>query len=259
VEPLRESIGYAIRVLRLALAFLTILPIGSEQGEASHAQIAAARYAFPVVGGLIGLALAALSWGLARAGVGPGLTSFLLVAAGVGLTGGLHLDGLADSADGLFLPGDAQRRLAVMKDPHVGSFGGVAIVLLVLGKYAALNEMTASSRFWGVLAMAVVGRSLILVSAGMAGYARLEGTGRIFVEATTLRDAFFAGLLVLLFATAASGRAGLLSAVLTIGLAAGLSRLAVRRLGGVTGDTLGAVVESGEWLFLSGLALLGNR
>lgn len=252
---LKERVTRFARAGKLALAFLTTVPVRAGGEPISDADLAASRFAYPVVGGAIGLALAVLSWGLGRAAVAPGVAAFLLVATGVALTGGLHLDGLADTADGLFLWGDPARRLSVMRDPRVGSFGVSAVVLIILGKYAVLSALAGPQRGWAVLGAAVVSRSLVLVSAGQAVYARAAGTGRILVDATTLRDGIGAALVALAAAWAMSGLPGFLAAFLAIGLACLLTRVAARRLGGVTGDTLGALVETGELLFLLVLSL----
>ena len=168
---------------------------------------------------------------------------------------GLHLDGLADTADGLFLWGDRSRRLDVLRDPHVGSYGLTAVVLVILGKYAVLSNLASQGRGWAVLIAVVVSRCLVLVSAGLTGYARPEGTGRIIIDATTLRDAAWAAALVLIVGAIGAGREGLAAGALALGLAWGLTRLAAARLGGVTGDTLGALVETGELLVLLTLAV----
>jgi adenosylcobinamide-GDP ribazoletransferase len=247
-----------IRAARLALSFLTILPVRFRDGEITPEDLAASRFAYPMIGGAIGLGLAALSVGLDRAGTPPAPSAFLLVAAGVAITGALHLDGLADTADGLFLGGDPERRLAVMRDPHVGSFGVVALVLAILGKWAALNSLGGSRRALSVLGAAVVGRSLILVAAGSASYARRDGTGRRLVEATTPRDALVAAALMLLLGPMLARVPGLVASGVALGLGWAFTRLATRRLGGLTGDILGALVELGELTFLMVLAVSGG-
>jgi adenosylcobinamide-GDP ribazoletransferase len=146
-----------------------------------------------------------------------------------------------------------------MKDPHVGSFGTLALVLAILGKYAALSELEGPARSWALFGAIVVARTLVLVSAGMAGYARPEGTGRILIEATTLHDALGASVLILVVGLAVAGRSGLLVAGLALAVGWVLTRFAVARLGGVTGDTLGAVVEVGEVAFLAGMATFGHH
>ncbi len=202
------------------------------------------------MGAIIGFLLAAFAMGLDRAGVSPAIAAFLLVTASVVITGGLHLDGLADTSDGLFLSGDAERRLTVMRDPHVGSFGVAAIVLVLLGKFAALSSMTGHNRALAVLGAAIVGRCLILVSAGLADYARPQGTGRIIIDVTQPRDALGAASIVLLVGVCLFGFRGLTAGLIAMFGAWGCTRAASARLGGITGDILGAVVEFGELGFL---------
>lgn len=240
----------ALRAFRLALAFLTLWPVRFRDDEITEADIAASRFAYPIVGLLIGLALLALSELLARSTVAPNVASFLLLTAWVALSGGLHLDGLADSFDGLFLPGDSGRRLAVMRDPHVGTFGVAAIVLVLLGKYAALGSLAGRTRSWILLGAAILSRTSILIAAGSGRYARPQGTGRALIDATRPRDAAFALLLCLAIGPILRGWPGLWAAVAVAALSWGLARLANLRLGGITGDILGAEVELAELSFL---------
>jgi adenosylcobinamide-GDP ribazoletransferase len=249
----------ALRAVRLALAFLTILPIPVGDDEATPAHLADARFAYPIVGGLIGLALAGLSEALRAIGAPGGPSAFLLVASAAILSGGLHLDGLADTADGLFLWGDPGRRLSVMRDPHVGSFGVSAVVLVLLGKFAAIEAIGGAPRSFALLGGATVARSLVLVSAGLAPYARPEGTGRFLVDATTRRDAALAAVVALAVGRLTAGRGGLIASAVALAVAVVLTGTARRRLGGVTGDTLGALVELGELGFLLVVGLLATR
>lgn len=247
-----------LRAFRLALATFSIWPIRFGDGELSEADLAASRFAYPIVGLLIGLVLAGLSVGLSRLGARADLAAVLILACWVGLSGGLHLDGLADTFDGLFLPGGPERRLAVMRDPHVGSFGVVGVVLVLLGKFAALGGLTPPVRATALLGAAAAGRIAVLMAAGLSRYARPEGTGRVLIDATRPVDAAFAILLVFLIGYASTGMAGLIAAGAVVGLVAGLTTLAMRRLGGTTGDILGAVVESGELVFLMAIGLAGG-
>ncbi len=248
----------AWRAIKLAFAFLTLIPIPIRDDEATEADLAASRFAYPLVGALIGLILALSSVLLSRVGVGPSLSAFLLLAVWTACSGGLHLDGLADTFDGLFLWGDAERRLAVMRDPQVGSYGVSVLVLVLLGKFAGLVELSGwgMTRAFAVLGAAATSRTLILVSAGLADYARPQGTGRIVIAAATARDAGVASVLTLVIAASLAGAAGLIAGSVALALAWGLTRLARRRLGGVTGDTLGALVELGEATYLVLLGLL---
>ncbi|WP_406697192.1 adenosylcobinamide-GDP ribazoletransferase [Singulisphaera sp. Ch08] len=174
----------------------------------------------------------------------------MLIAFLAILTGGLHLDGVADTFDGLFLWGGAERRLAVMRDPHIGSHGVSAIALVLLGKYAVLSDLNGPDRAMALLGAVTVSRTLILVSAGMACYARPQGTGRLMIEATTRRDALMSTLAVFALSGAVAGWTGLIASLGALSLAFTLTRLAAKRLGGITGDILGATVELGELTYL---------
>ncbi len=245
----------ALKLFRLALSSLTMIPIRFGPGEVTVADLAASRHAFLAVGLAIGLMMAALSLTLDRLGAPGPVAAVVLVAALAILSGGLHLDGLADTFDGLFLGGDRTRRLAAMRDPHVGSFGVSALVLTLLGKFAALEFLHGRTRALAILGACAVGRALILIPAGLSRYARPDGTGRVVIEAASPADAHLAFALVLLCAVGSCGSAGFVAGLATLGLAWGLTHLANRNLGGVTGDVLGALVELGEVVFLTTLTL----
>lgn len=250
------SLARAWRATRLALAFLTVVPVKFGEDETTAEDLAASRFAYPLVGAAIGLGLAALAEALRRLGAEPSLAAFLVLVAWVAASGGLHLDGFADTFDGIFLWGDPERRLAVMRDPHVGSFGVTALVLVVLGKYVSLTHLPLTSAPLALLGASMISRTLILVSAGSADYARKDGTGRILVDATKPREAVVAACVVLGLGVALAGWPGLLASGATLILAFGLTRLSRARLGGVTGDTLGALVELSEVTYLILMGLL---
>ncbi len=126
---------------------------------------------FPLVGVLVGLAVASIDWALLN--VLPGeLTAAIAVAAGLIITGAMHLDGLADSADGILGGWDPERRLAIMKDPTLGSFGAAAIICTVLIRWTAITALAGPARF-GALALApVAGRAGALFLLKTFPYAR---------------------------------------------------------------------------------------
>ncbi len=254
IGPLRRS----LRAFQVAFTFLTVIPLPTTGQEASEEALRDARLAFPVVGFVLGVLFYVLSTLATRYGVSSSLSAFLLLAGGVAVSGGLHLDGLGDTGDGLFLWGDPPRRLAVMRDPHLGSYGVAAIVLVLLGKFAALTTLSGRARGIALLTSLTISRTLILVAAGSAAYARPEGTGRHVVSAATPHEAFAAALIILLFATLFNGLPGLAAGVVALALTWLLTRLARTRLGGVTGDILGALVELGEMIVLVVLGCLAG-
>jgi adenosylcobinamide-GDP ribazoletransferase len=229
-----------------AAGFLTTLPVPTHT-FATDAPRRAALW-FPVVGLLLGAILAGAAWGLGWL-FPPAVTAGLVVALWVALTGALHLDGLADCGDGLLPPVRRERRLEIMRDPRVGAFGVTVLVLVLLLKTAALASLATT---WPALLLAPIwARWLILVAARRPS-ARPEGMGATLGPAPDTRRLVLASLLPL----ALTGGVGVwrwpvLAAAGGATLAAlGVLWLAQRRLGGVTGDVFGAVVEVSETVFV---------
>ena len=135
-----------MRSFLIAVAFLTIVPIRF-RSQLPAAAVARSRFWFPVVGLLLGLALGGLANLVAGLGK-PSLEAFLVLLAWVLLTGALHLDGFTDLCDGLFGGSTPEERLRIMKDPHLGTFGLVGGVLLMLGKFVLLVEVVQKIHGW---------------------------------------------------------------------------------------------------------------
>jgi adenosylcobinamide-GDP ribazoletransferase len=236
-----------LRGLRLSVTLLTAIPLpGGPAGPAPSRRVAAAAMAWaPVVGLLLGgVAGGALDLAAHVAHTGPLLAAVLAVTALALLTRGLHLDGLADLADGLGSGKPAEEALAIMKRSDIGPFGVVTLVLTLAIQVAALAQAQALGRgVPAVLAAAVTGR-LAITWACRRGVPAARGSGLgvlvagtvplavpVALTAATLGGAWAFGIIVL-----AATAAGLLASLV-------LSALAVRRLGGITGDVLGALVE----------------
>lgn len=183
--------------------------------------------------------------------LGTTVAATLGVAAMVAMTGGLHHDGLADCADGIGVRGDRERRLAVMREPAIGTYGALALILSLLLLIASLATMAPREAAWAMVCAASAGRLAALLHARWAPPARREGLGASFAPswpAVLISGATATALAVLAF----EARAVL--AVLGAGLAAAvLSGWARRRLGGRTGDTLGASVVLAEVVVVLGL------
>ncbi len=255
-ERVNKAASLALRALALAFAFLTIIPVRFAGKAPTDGELEASRYGFPCVGLAIGLLIAAFSALLNAVGAPLWPAAAVLLASIVLISGALHLDGLADSADGLCMPrGDVDRRLEVMRDPHVGSFGVAAIGLNLIAKFSALATLTGEARTLAVIAAVTIGRTLILVSAGLASSARHDGTGRVFIQATTERDAICSALGAGALSAALLGLPGLLAAGAALAVTIAVTRFARARLGGITGDILGAVLELSETTLLLILAL----
>jgi adenosylcobinamide-GDP ribazoletransferase len=227
--------------MRRALAFLT--PLG---GPAAPSP--AALPWFPVVGAVLGLAVGGVWWAASELWP-PAVAAAVVVAVDLALTGLLHLDGLVDSADGLLPPLDRERRLEVMTDPRAGAFGVGAATAVLLLRWAALFELRPRPLLLAGLWCA--SRSVMATVARSVPYARPSGLASAFLEASGVRRRPGALAAVGLLGAAglaalASGRGGVAAVVAAVGAAAAVVALARRRLGGFTGDVLGAAGMVGE-------------
>lgn len=250
-----------------AMAFLTRIPTPYLQRTDQNVAATSLLY-YPVIGALLGLVLLALcalcvSY---NTDVSLPLLSALLLACWVGFTGALHLDGLADSMDawvgGL---GDRERALAIMKDPQSGPMGVTAIVVLLLIKWAAiyalLQQASHNSQWniWllmgGLLLVPMLARASVLGIMATTPYARAHGlVSPLLTGATPLRIAIMGSILALLAGILLQTQA-LFILLLWLTLAAMARHCAKQRLGGYTGDTLGAGIEVQEALLLAAIAL----
>jgi adenosylcobinamide-GDP ribazoletransferase len=245
----------AYELLKLAFTFLTVLPARLNTAPAPGDLGRAAAW-FPLVGGVVGAAAALALWGFGWV-FPPLLAGLLALIVWVGLTGGLHLDGLADCCDGLFNASSPERRLEIMKDPRLGSFGGTGLVLALLLKLGGLLALTGlantTQSILAVLLAAALGRWLILLAARQPT-ARPGGMGADFALGLRGR-AFAAAAVVPLSLALLCGWRGLLAVTLAHLGVWWIFRLARSRLGGVTGDVFGLVVETGEILTLLAFAV----
>ena len=237
----RPRYRVAVDGLRLAFGTLTVLPVRA--GRVDRAAAAVAMTIAPLVGALLGAVLAALLAGLVAAGTPRLVAAAVPVAAATLLTRGLHLDGLADTVDGLGSYRRGPAALAVMKQPNVGSFGVAAVVLTLLLQTAALTALSPAAVVVGWTA----GRLAVpLACRRGVPAARPEGLGALVAGTVPIPAAASQTAAVAVLAVAATpgrpwqGPAAVLTAA---GLAALVVRHCVRRFGGVTGDVIGAAVE----------------
>ena len=198
---------------------------------------------YPFVGLVIG-AITWLAWDGANRVFPPWVASILTLIVWVLLTGGLHLDGLADCCDGLLASTSVERRLEVMKDPHLGAFGVIGLILVLILKAAALTSAPNP----GILLAASLARWCILPAA-LIPLARPSGMGADF--AAGFRHSFMVwGAIIPLAIAILLGFRGALAALAGLSAATLILSLARSRIGGVTGDVFGMVVEIVETVVL---------
>lgn len=239
----------------VAVGFLTVLPTGRRL-ETPAAAFPRAIAFFPVVGAAVGLIVG--SFDLAAGAVLPSaVVSALDLALLAVLSGGLHLDGLGDAADGLLTPGrSAEVRLALMRSGTSGPFGAAAIALVLLIELTALAALPAP-RAPALVVAATLSRWAMAAALWTWPYARRTGLGRAFTEGLRGPDVGAATLAALVVAVIAAGTAAALPMLATLAVSLGVGTLALRRVGGVTGDVCGAI---GELSFAASLiALSGAR
>ncbi len=235
----------------LAIAFLTVVPVRLRTAP----PLGAAAPWFAVVGAAVG-AIAGAAGYVARPSLGPTVAAILAVGVLVVLTGALHEDGLADCADGLGARGGgAERRLAVMRDSAIGTFGALALGLWLLLVVSALAGLGRDDAFAALVVAASSGRWAAVLHAVAAPPARPDGLGagfRVSTTAVAITTVVAAAVAVALFGV--EGLGALAAAVVVAALVSAWSR---RALGGRTGDTLGASValtEAAVLVVLLGLA-----
>jgi adenosylcobinamide-GDP ribazoletransferase len=216
--------------MRAALGFLTIVG-----GAAPPDQRAPAWFA--PVGALVGLAVGAVWWGAGQLWP-PLLAAVLAVGADAALTGILHLDGLADTADGLLPPVDRPRRLAIMATPDIGAFGVVAVLMVLVARVVALASLTPDPLLVaGLWAAARAGMALTMA---LVPYARAAGAASGFADPRIAPGAVALVASVVTVIVARGGWAGAAATAALVGGFVAVVVVAVRRLGGYTGDVLGA-------------------
>jgi adenosylcobinamide-GDP ribazoletransferase len=232
-----------------ALSFLTILPVG-RYALPEERNLARSTAFFPLVGLVIGLILSLGNY-LFSLLFPQALALWLTIGLLVFLTRGLHLDGFADTLDGLGSGGTKERMLEVMKDSRIGAFGVVGLILLIGGKYLALDQISNSSIPYSLILMAVMGRNSMVLVCFRSPYARPgQGLAKPFTENLGYRETALSLTTALGIALLAMGVKGIL-VFLGIGLfSLGYRYLFIKKLGGVTGDVLGGANELSELLCL---------
>jgi adenosylcobinamide-GDP ribazoletransferase len=234
---------------RLALSFLTVLPVGRDI-QATPEMLGRSMGLFPAVGLLLGLGLCVANW-LLQGLIPRPVLDCLLVLVLIALTGALHLDGLADLFDGLAGGKDRASTLEIMKDSRVGAIGVVGLVMVLLLKYLSLYQIPLEYKNAALIFMPTAGRWIQLCLACYAPYVRAEGgTGSAFVD-NVGQPEFLRGSATLIVAALVLFWLKGIFLVFLLGIATALIlRYFETRLGGVTGDVLGAVTEMVEVLVL---------
>lgn len=246
-----------MKLILIALGFLTRIPIPKNilQDEAA---LSRSILFFPIVGCLLGVILTAVNK-LAGLFFPDSITTLILIIASILLTGGFHMDGFADTVDGFSAKTDDKNKvLAIMRDSRIGAMAAIGLIILVLFKYEALKNIPEASRAAALILMCTLSRYSQVVSAYFSRYAgQGEGLGRIFVGKVRRADFYLAGAFSFLISFVLGLGTGLLVFAAVFLTTIGFVRYSARRIGGMTGDTIGFVNEITEVMVL--LAIYAGR
>jgi adenosylcobinamide-GDP ribazoletransferase len=227
------------RSLRAAVSFLTVLPVANADGGPGERL---GRAYFPAIGAVVGLVSGAV-FVVAGAVTSPLFGAAAAVALAALLTGAIHLDGLGDSADGLLGRGDLARRLEVMRDPRLGSYGVTAIVLVLLLSVAAVTSIPPGRAIASFVIAGGLSRLAVLWLIAFVPYVRTIGLGVAAWDSRHRAVDLVVGCLTALVLCALDWRRALIAVPLVALTAVLVAALARRRVGGATGDVCGATAE----------------
>ena len=236
--------------LLLAFSFLTRFPVnGSEKyGENDYGN---SYQFFPVVGLAIGALLALAAAAFSSVGVHEGTAAFLLLVILVAATGGLHLDGVADTADGFFGSRNKEDAMRIMKESSTGTFGAAAIVLILIGKFAALTSILSIGTVSAIIPALVLSRWAMSVASYSSAYPRESGTGKSFIGKLTLQSYLISTAIAVGIAFLFLGNGALIVIAVAAAIAMAVKIFSYKKIGGVTGDVLGTVNELTELVLLT--------
>ncbi len=228
--------------LPLAISFLTILPV-LDRRPASDETVTASFAWFPIVGFLLGAALAGEDWLLSHV-FAQVIRSVVIVISLTIVTGAVHLDGLADTADALGAGRNRDRALDILRDSRVGTFGASAIFFDLTLKILALSTLAGHRRYTALIVAPMLARwAMLLVASGLP-YLREAGAGSTLLanenKQGSLRTAFVAVFTIVVMLMLGEFRASALASVVAIAIVYALRVFYRRWLGGVTGDLIGA-------------------
>ncbi len=226
-----------MRPLLFALGFLTSIPVRTPAPQAGD--LSRAAIWFPFVGLIIGAILIVAQW-IGTRFFSPLLAGALIVVVWIALTGGLHLDGLADCGDGLLAAASRERRLEIMRDPRLGTFGGMVLIMHLLIKTLAVAAVALTAPIALLLAPAMA-RWLMLFVAQQPS-ARPGGLGAEFAKGLPKTIWLSAAIIPITLIVLGVPRS-ILATIAAVLVTLGIIRFARSRLGGITGDVLGMTIE----------------
>jgi adenosylcobinamide-GDP ribazoletransferase len=237
----------------LAVQFLTIIPVKVKRYQQKY--MGRALIYFPLVGLLLGVVLSFCAVILTRLALAPLSVVIALTALLAVLTGGMHLDGLADTVDAFSGGRNKEERLRIMRDPHIGALGALSMILLVLLKIAFLYSLSGSL-VRSLILSCVLSRWSLVMLVYLFAYAREEGKAKSFTQAVNERIFLTSTAVALAVSLFIWQLPGFVVFVFTGACAYIFGSFVNKKIGGITGDTLGAAAETAEVITLFGLLFM---
>lgn len=237
----------------IAFQFLTIIPL---RIKTNNQEIAKSLFCFPIIGLFLGILLVLLNNFLSLLALPPLLISSVLVITLIILTGGLHLDGLADTFDGLYGVKTKEERLEIMRDPHIGTMGVLILISVILLKITLLFSLASKTQNISLILMCLFSRYFLVFSLFLFPYARLDGKAKVFFDAINLPIFLFTTAITLICAIFIFGVNGYLILAICGLFVFLVNRIIQEKIDGITGDNLGASVELSEIFILLTILLI---
>jgi len=227
-----------------ALQFLTIIPVKVKSLD--ERTLSRGVMYFPVVGFILGLILSGIDYALHSINFNPILSSTLLVIALIVITGGMHLDGVADTADGFFSGKTRDEKLKIMRDPSTGAMGAISLISIIILKIALIYSIIPDSRAIALILMLVLSRWAMVFCMYIFPYARTDGKANVFINGMKQNTLIIATLTAIALVLFVKGMPGVILIIEIALVTALFGKWAVKKIGGITGDTLGALAELSE-------------
>lgn len=238
----------------LALQFLTIIP--AKIRNINEKKISTSMIYFPLIGLLLGLILVGVNCLLSFLNFEPFFINIILVVLLIAITGGIHLDGLADTTDALLSRKSKEEMLKIMRDSHIGVMGVLSLVCIVLLKISFLSSISISLKTISLVLMCVLSRWSLVFAMILFPYARQEGKAKNFVQGINFKIFILATMIALVCVIVTSKFKGLFIFAIIAMSTYIIGKFISKKIGGITGDTLGATNELIEIITLFSICIL---
>jgi len=236
-----------MKIFILMIQFFTRIPINKEL-DIKREDFSKGIIYFPLVGLLVGCVNALVYFTTSKV-LGGWIPLIALLISNIFVTGALHMDGLADTCDGLFSARKKDKMLEIMRDSRIGTNGAIALFVSLLLKVALLDITPRLIILPTIIMIPVVSRGVMAIILFSSKYAREEGLGDLFIGKTTFLNTTIAAVITVILVYIFTGQTGLVSLVISIAIAYGVRAMFNKAIGGLTGDLLGAINEIVELLF----------